>query len=296
MKSSISPATLCMVVTIGILWGLNWPAVKIMLAEISPLTLRAISFTFAAIILMAASRMFGFRLRPAERETTSLIFTGLFLLFGFNVSTAFGQLFTQTSNAAIIAYTMPSMTAVLSAVLLGDQLSKRLILAICVGLAGLSILAVDDITGLVKEPLGPALMLLAAFSWSIGNVLSQANKWVLLPLARAAWFFVISAVMTWPLALFFEPLELSRLPSAKTLWVLLFHVLGPMVACYIMWTTLLGKLPATMAAISTLLAPVVGVLSAIAILNEPMTLHKAIALFLIVVSIAIALIRPATMR
>ncbi|MGM0743431.1 MAG: DMT family transporter [Pseudomonadota bacterium] len=294
MKNQTAPSTKLMVVLIGLFWGLNWPAVKFLLLEIPPLSLRAFSFTCAAVLLMAMSRVLGLRLRPTKGEGFALIVTAVFLLFGFNMFTAFGQLFTQASNAAIIAYTMPAMTAVLSAFVLGDTIDKRRILAICVGLVGLGVLAAADVPAIKAAPLGPVFMLLAAFSWSIGNVLMQVHEWTLSPLVRAAWFFVISASLTWPFVFVFEPLQELVPPSPATVWVLLFHILGPMVACYMMWTTLLGHLSATVAAISTLLAPVVGVLSAVILLGEPMTWQKALALFLIVASIAIAIFRKSS--
>ena len=296
MKKQTAPSTILMVVLIGLFWGLNWPAVKFLLLEIPPLSLRAFSFTCAAIVLMAMSLALGFRLRPAKGESFALIITAVFLLFGFNMFTAFGQLFTQASSAAIIAYTMPAMTAVLSAFVLGDTLDKRRILAICVGLVGLVVLAAADAAAITSAPLGPVFMLLAAFSWSIGNVLMQAHDWTLSPLVRAAWFFVISATLTWPFVFVFEPPQELAPPSPTTAWVLMFHILGPMVACYMMWTTLLGHLSATVAAISTLLAPVVGVLSAVILLGDPMTWQKALALFLIVASIAIAIVRKSSVR
>lgn len=128
-----------------------------------------------------------------------------------------------------------------------------------------------DLPALWASPTGPVLMLLAALSWSIGNILMQACPWTLSPLARAVWFFVISAGLTWPLVVIIEPLAQFTIPSPAILWIFAFHVCGPMVACYVMWTILLGRLSATVAAISTLIAPVVGVLSSVSLLNEDLT-------------------------
>ena len=44
-------ALVLIVVLIGFLWGLNWPAVKFILTEIPPLTLWAIVFLLAAASL-----------------------------------------------------------------------------------------------------------------------------------------------------------------------------------------------------------------------------------------------------
>jgi drug/metabolite transporter (DMT)-like permease len=291
MKPAFS-VTLSMVVLLGLLWGLNWPAVKFMLSEIPPLTLRALGFSFAAIALIVIAGGLGHRLKPAQGEAASLILTAVFVVFGFNILTAMGQLFTPASNAAIIAYTMPSITAVLSVVFMGEVLRKRLIVAIGIGLAGLAVLASTNVSALLAAPLGPAIMLCSALSWSIGNIVMQTREWTLSPLARAAWFFVISTVLTWPLVLLFEPLRDFTLPSPASLWILAFHVGGPMVICYVLWTILLGRLSATVAAISTLIAPVVGVLSSVLLLNEDLTWQKALALVLIVISITVTLIRP----
>lgn len=291
MKPAFS-VTLSMVVLLGLLWGLNWPAVKFMLSEIPPLTLRAFGFSCAAVTLFVIAGGLGHRLKPAQGEAASLILTAVFVVFGFNILTAMGQLFTPASNAAIIAYTMPSITAVLSVVFMGEVLLKRLIVAIGIGLAGLAVLASTNVSALLAAPLGPAIMLCSALSWSIGNIVMQTREWTLSPLARAAWFFVISTVLTWPLVLLFEPLRDFTLPSPASLWIFAFHVSGPMVTCYVLWTILLGRLSATVAAISTLIAPVVGVLSSVLFLNEDLTLQKALALVLIVISIAITLIRP----
>ena len=285
-------ATLCMIVLIGLLWGLNWPAVKFMLTEVSPLTLRAASFTAGAIALTCIAAGMGQRLIPTRSEVRPLIVTSLFILFGFNMLTVLGQLFTPASKAAIIAYSMPAMTAALSVAFLGEVLDMRRVLAICVGLAGLGILASADLPALVAAPLGPVIMLGAALSWAIGNILMQVQNWTLPPLARSAWIFIISAALAWPLVAVFEPTTEAPALSAAVLWTFAFHVCGPMVACYVMWTVLLGRLSATVAAISTLIAPVVGVLSSVVLLSEPLTWQTTVALLLIVGSIAMTLLRP----
>ncbi|MFZ9021330.1 MAG: DMT family transporter, partial [Paracoccaceae bacterium] len=92
---------------IGVLWGLNWPAVKFLLTEIKPLSIRAISFTAAAFVLGIATILLKQPLRLKKDEAAATAIVGVFLIGGFNVLTAFGQLFLEASKAAIIAYTMP---------------------------------------------------------------------------------------------------------------------------------------------------------------------------------------------
>ena len=289
MNRPAGGGSLLLVLLLGLLWGFNWPAVKFMLAEIPPITLRAAAFLCAAPLLALIARATGRPLLPARREIAPMLLTGTLVVFGFNVLTSFGQLHTQTSKAAIIAYTMPALTAALAALLLGERLTPRLLLALAVGMGGLGVLASEDFAALAADPTGPAIMLAAALSWALGNVALKARAWSLPPLSLTVWFFVVSAALAWPLALAFEAPGRGGLPSGPVLLTFGFHVLGPMVTCYLLWTVLVGRLPATVAALSTLTAPVVGVLSAMLLLGDPATWRTLLALAMVVASIALAL-------
>lgn len=278
-----------MVTMIGLLWGLNWPAVKFLLTELPPITLRAIAFTFAAVSLALIARGRGEAVLLRAHEIPATLITGLFLIFGFNVFTAIGQTLTETSKAAIIAYTMPALTAGLAALLLGERLDRRRATALGVGMAGLAVLASEDLSALIAEPAGPAIMFGAALSWALGNVALKSRKWRLPSLSITVWFFVASAAIAWPLAILAEP-PLTQIPfSPPILAALVFHVAGPMVVCYALWTVLVGRLTASVAAIASLLAPVVGVVSSIILLGDPLTWQKALALAMILASIFLTL-------
>jgi len=289
LEQRLTVFTLAMVALVGVLWGLNWPAVKFMLREVPPFTLRAAGFTGGAVVLLCLVKALGHRLRPAPGEAVHILAAGLFVLFGFNVSTALGQQLTEASSAAIIAYTMPALTAVLAAIFLRERLTWRRIAAVLIGIMGLAVLASADFEALMAAPAGPLLMLAAALSWSIGNVLVQGRTWSLSPLALTFWFFAVSMTLAWPLALWLEP-QGTGAPLSRATWlVFAFHVAGPMATCYFLWAVLLRRLPATVAAISILTAPTVGVVSAILILGEPVSWQKIVALALIVLSIGITL-------
>ena len=275
------------VALIGLFWGLNWPAVKFMLSEMPPVTIRAMAFPIAAFLLFLFARWRGLPLRPAKGEAVPMVLTGLLVIFGFNVLTVIGQMLTETSRAAIIAYTMPALTALLASVFLGERLGRRAGAALVIGMTGLAFLASEDFAALVAQPTGPAVMFCAALSWAAGNVALKARQWSLPPLSLTIWFFVASTIAAWPLVLVFEAPWQQSLPSLPVVATLIYHALGPMVVCYVLWTTLVGQVPATVAAIATLLAPVVGVLSSVWLLGDVFTWQKLIALVLVLVSIVL---------
>lgn len=289
MKVPANGGSLFIVVLIGLLWGLNWPAVKYMLTEIPPLTIRALAFPFAALLLASIARALGHTLRPAACDRVPILITGLLVVFGFNIFATFGQLHTETSKAAIIAYTMPAFTAVLAAIFLRERLDRRITIALAIGMMGLAVLAFEDVHELMANPLGPAIMLLAALSWALGNVALKLRTWSLSSLALTVWFFVVSSALCWPLVFVFEPPWNQSWPSTSVMWTLGYHVLGPMVVCYTCWTIMLARLPATVAAIATLVAPVVGVSSAVLLLGDVLTWQKVLSLLMVVASIGLTL-------
>jgi drug/metabolite transporter (DMT)-like permease len=106
------------------------------------------------------------------------------------------------------------------------------------------------------------------------------------------WFLGMSAVACWPLVLAFEA-SWWREPalSRPILAVWAWHALLPMVVCYALWTSLVARVPASLAAIATLLAPFVGVSSAILLLGDPLSWQKALALTLVLGSIGLGFLR-----
>lgn len=289
-------ATILTIAVIGLFWGLNWPAIKFLLTEVPPFTIRVYAFTIATIALAVWAAAIGQSLVPPVRELPWMALTGLLTIFAFNMLTTLGQILTETSRAAIIAYTMPALTALFSVLFLAERLRRPVILAVAVGLGGIAVLASENLGHLLAYPLGPAIMLGSATVWALGTVAMKAGRFTLQPLALTAWFMGLSAAACWPLALVLErPLAMPP-PSAAAMAVWLWHALLPMVVNYALWTGLVGRVPAPVAAIATLMAPVVGVSSAMILLGDPATWQKITALAMILGSIALTFLHPAGHR
>jgi drug/metabolite transporter (DMT)-like permease len=281
---------LSLVIMIGVFWGLNWPAVKFILREVPPWSLRGIAMFCGAVLLAAVAAYLGQSLRPARGERLRLLLAGLLSVLGFNVMTAFGQLHTQTSTAAIIAFTMPMWAAAFSTMFLGERLTARRLGSLIVGMAGLMLLASENFAGVIAQPLGPLFMLGAAVSWAAGTVVLKSRVWSIRPVSQAAWMLGVSAPPALLAGLTFEYHghgALPSLPSGAVLATLAYHILLPMVLCYAAWSILVGRLPASVAAMSTLLVPIVGVISAAAILGDALSWQKLGALALVLLSIGL---------
>ncbi len=285
--------TLATILLIGLFWGLNWPAIKFLLNEqIPPFTIRVYAFTIAGAALLAYAVAIGDRLIPPVWELPWMALAGLLTIFGFNMLTTLGQILTDTSKAAIIAYTMPALTAFFSVIFLRERLRLRLILSLVIGMTGIALLVVGHAEYLLKNPLGPAIMLASATVWALGTVAMKARQFTLPPIALTTWFMGLSALACWPFALILEDPLGMPIPSTPALAVWLWHALLPMVVCYALWTRLVARVSAPLAAIATLLAPVVGVSSAVILLGDTITWHKVAALVLVLGSIVLTFLGP----
>ncbi|MDH3695250.1 MAG: DMT family transporter [Gammaproteobacteria bacterium] len=281
---------LLLVLAIGVLWGLNWPAVKIILGEVPPLTLRAVGFSISAILLYLAARFMGQSLLPPPNERLPLAIAGWLTILGFNSLTAFGQLLTETSKAVIIAFTMPLWATLFAVVFLKEAFTWVRAASIAIGISGLYVLVSDDIGALIKAPVGPILILGAALSWAAGTVALKARKWTVQPLSSAAWMILCSVPLVLLAALIFETPENLVWPSTVVVWTFVYHIVFPTVVCYAVWASVVAKLPASIVAIGTLSIPITGVLSAGVILGDAFTATKIIALALIILSISLTFV------
>jgi len=289
VSSRLSSTLLLLLV--GVLWGLNWPVIKLLMTELPVFTIRAIAFPIAAIILAIIALLKKETLWPSGREFIALMLTGTLLVFGFNMLTSLGQSLTEASKAAIVAYTMPAMTAALSVVFLKESMDRRVVIALFAGMLGIAVLLSENFEKLVDYPAGVITMLCAALCWALGNIALKANTWTLSSTARAAWFFAISTLLCWPVVWLLEDPANLQIPSPSIIGLMVFHIAGPMVLCYQLWALLLTRLPASVAAISVLTAPVVGVLSSVWLVGDELSTYKVVALVLIVASIGITQLR-----
>ena len=96
----------------------------------------------------------------------------------FNMCAAFAQLTTSTSRAAVLTFTMPLMSAALAWAVLGERPDRKSALALALGGAGIVVLAVPVLRGLVAPvPVGSVWGLLfplgAALAWALGTVATK---------------------------------------------------------------------------------------------------------------------------
>lgn len=281
-----------MLLAISLFWGLNWPAVKTILSQVPPLTLRAVGFTLGAVIILALTRLTGRSLTIPRRDWPSLVAAGVCNVLVFNLCTAFAQLGMATSRAAVIAFTMPVWATLLAIPVLKEWPRRQQIAGLACGMAGLAVLLGPD--GL-KQGLGPGLMLIAAVAWAVGTIVMKRHVWGGAVMAVTGWQYVISA---FPMVILAALLEASPDPASfpPAVWLAIsWHLLLSLCAAQVLWFVVVSRVSVGQAAVSTLLIPVVGVSGSVLLLGDALTPTLLIALGLILTGVACVLL-PSSKR
>lgn len=280
---------------LGLLWGLNWPVVRICLTEIPPWTLRASALALGSLFLFGLIRVRGLSPRIARKDWLALAAIGFFTVAGYNILSAFAQLTTTTARSAVLSYTMPIWTVLLARLVLKEPLDARRLLGLGLGIAGLVALGWPLVTS-GEMSRGVVFALGSGVSWAIGNTIIKRHPIEADAAVVATWQLALGAVIAAIGMAAFEGWPTTMSHSPPVIAAYLYHVVLGQAVATALWFLILERLPAGIASIGSLLVPAVGVVSAALLVGERPTLPDWIGLGLIVAASATVLLRPARAR
>ncbi len=279
-----------MVVAMGLAWGFNWVAARIILQALQPWAMRAVGIGLGTLTLFAAAYLCRVPLTIARKDRLKVVVAGFFNVAVFGVGSAYAQVYGTTSRAIVIAYSMPIWSALLARMVLKERLTAVKLLALGLCAAGLTIL----IEPLARTgfPFGALLALVCAWSWAAGTIYLKWAKIAAPTLAVAFWQLLFGWLMLAAGMLWFEGLpQLWPLPTNVALWLAYNGFIG-MGLAYFLWFVIIGRLPAMTASLGSLLVPVVGVAGSALVLGERPSLTDAIGFALIFSAAASVLLQP----
>lgn len=292
--ASATGAAVLAVPLLALLWGLNWPTVRVLLAWWSVWQMRTIGLGAGALLLFLIARARGQSLWVPSGQRARLAVSALFTIVGFNLCTAWAQQSGSTARATIVTYAMPVWVVLLAWAFAGERPDARRWMSLGLAVAGLLMLA-WPLHAAPGSLLGIAFALGASVSWAAGTVFLKRHPLALPPLAATAWQLAIGAVVTavgWAILAGTSAAPGTPLWPVHWFWIaLVFHIFFAMALGYLIWFDVVARLPGGIAALGTLLVPVVGVSGAMLLLGERPTVFDLAGLVLITAAAAIVL-RP----
>ena len=281
-------------IALTLMWGVNWPMMKLSLRELSPLYFRAITMTLGASWLWLFFRARGVRMLPHGTEWKTVVTLALPNMLGWHTISIFGVKELSSGRAAILGFTMPIWTVLLGALFLGQKLTLRVAWATLAVAAAIALLMAHELHNLTGRPLGVLWMELAALSWAIGTLMMRRLTITLPTEALAVWMMLLTSVCLWVLALVTEPVPSFQFSPA--MWgSLVYGVFINYGFAQIIWFGLARNLPPATSAMSVMAIPLIGTLSATIVVGEVPHWQDYVAVVLVMSAIA-AVLLPARQK
>ena len=289
--TTLTPRQLFGLALVTLMWGLNWPIMKLVLTEMAPLHYRASTMGLGAIALGAWFALRGIRIWPRDTaEWRAIVVLGAPNILGWHSLSIIGVDLLPSGRAAILGFTMPVWTVLLAVLFYGERLSGRLVIAVAAVLGSIALLLRGELAQMTGQPAGVLWMQGAALSWALGTIWMRRARLTLPPQALVVWMLLLSTPVLGLLAGVLEPPQVwfFSLP----VWIcLLWSVFINYGAAQVIWFALARELPPTTSAMSTMAIPIVGVLSAPAIVGEWPNWQDLAAMAGVLVAIGAVLLR-----
>lgn len=283
--STIPRAGLVLLALLSLGWGLNWPIMKTVITEIPRLTFRGMCLVLAAGGLFAIARLTGAALRIPAGHGRQVLVLAATNIVGWNLLSIYGISHLPSGRAAILGYTMPLWSMLLSAWLLGERLTARRLLGLALGMGGMALLAGAEVMHLGEAPLGVLFMLAAAIAWAAGVVAYKRAPPPMSITSLTAWQMLIGGLPLWAAGLAFESVAWGQV-SFWPLFGLWYNVFVAVLFCYWAWNKIVQMVPVAVSSLGSLIVPVVGVFGGMAFLGEQPRWQDFAALALVLGALA----------
>jgi drug/metabolite transporter (DMT)-like permease len=275
---------LLLLAAISLFWGINWPIMKIVLSEVPPLYFRSSCLLVGGVGMLALAAARGISIGVPQARWGRLFLLSLFNIIGWNVLIVYGVSLLPSGRAALLGYTMPLWSTILSVLILGERVTLARLIGLLLGLSGIAVLMGGSLDGMLQAPLGVACMILAAWSWALGIVLLKRLPLGLPTSSLTGWMMLTGSI---PMLIAAIVLESSRLtvPSLLPALGMAYSTFIAFMFCYWGWNRIVLMVPVSVSSLSSLSTPLIGVMSGVFFLGEPLGWRELLAMALILAAV-----------
>jgi drug/metabolite transporter (DMT)-like permease len=268
-----------------LVWGFNWPVMKIGVTGFPPLTYRMICLFIGTPLLGLVLLALKVPFKVPRQYWKELLVLAVFNMFFWHFLIILAVNLLSSGRAAILGYTMPIFSAVIGALVFKTQLSKRNWGGISAAAIGVIFLLWHELDNFSGKPFGVLLALGAASSWALGTQLLRRTTIPLPTLTLSFWMTVTTAVVMTVLATVLES-DRWEAPTSTHWASIIYNAILVFVFAHSAWFYLARSLPPVASTLSVMMIPILGVFSGALALNELLHWQDWAAMGLMVVSIA----------
>ena len=271
-----------------VVWGLNWPIMKMGVTGFPPLTFRFICLLIGTPVLGLGLWAMKVPFQIPKQHWRELLVLSIFNMFIWHALIILAVQYLSSGRSAILGYTMPIFSALIGAWVFKHQLAHRAWGGVAAAALGVVLLLWHELSNLSGKPIGVVLALIAASTWALGTQLLRRTSIPLPTLTLSFWMTAMTTVVMGLLSFVFE-FERWQEPSATHWAAILYNAIGVFVFAQTVWLLLARNLPPLASTLSVMFIPVLGVFSGAYWLDEVLHWQDIAAIVLIVMAIAAVL-------
>ena len=291
--TTVPRRALVLLAILTLVWGTNWPLFALAVREVSVWTFRAVSVSSAGLVLLAVARARGQSLVIPRRHWKTVGLATVLYLLVWNIASTYSAILLPSGQSAVLGYTMPLWSALISWTVLGERLNGRLLAALALGGLSVTLLMVPSFAAYSGAPAGLALGLTAGLGWAVGTLILKRTRNVNVPATvLTGWQLLFTAVPISVGAFTFGDHQWF-MPSWQTIAVIGYIALVPMAIGNVCWFAIVGLLPANVAGLSSIAVPMVAMVSGALVRDEPLGPLQWLAMALSVCALSLVLLKPA---
>nr|WP_145548803.1 DMT family transporter [Variovorax boronicumulans] len=291
---ALSTRQAAMLVALTLVWGLNWPVMKIGVTGYPAITFRVISLWIGAPLLGLGLLVLRQPLAVPRRYWGELFWLGVTNMFVWHALMVLAVQALSSGRAAILGYSMPIFSAVFGALFFGERLRARAWAGVAAAALGVLLLLWHELSNMAGRPLGVLLALVGAATWAVGTQKMRHHTIPVPTPALVFWMTAMSACIMSLLSLLFER-ERWMAPTPAVWGAILYNGVLIFAAAQVVWFSLARALPPVASTLGVMLIPILGVFSGAWWLGESLHWQDWAAMGLMVLAIASVLwpARPA---
>lgn len=272
---------------IYLIWGTTYLAIRYVVETIPPLISAAVRHSVAGLILLGLAWWRGFRSRW-EHWRSGLILGGLFFLIGHGCL-HWSEQYVSSGLASLLIASEPLWILLMGAAMGQQKINWKNGSGLLLGLAGVAVLSVGEISTSVSQAWGAVAVLAGAASWALGVCISPRLRLPGDALGRSALPLTCGAVLLF-MASFISG-EFSRVSwnavSSRSLLGLAFLIVFGSVLAFSAYTWLLQHCSSTLVATHSFVNPLVAVLIGWLLADEALSVRLVLATAVILAAIVL---------
>jgi drug/metabolite transporter (DMT)-like permease len=282
---ALTPRQWILLTLLTVVWGFNWPVMKLGVTGFPPLTYRMLCLFIGTPVLGLVLLALKVPFKVPRQYWKELLILSIFNMFFWHALIIIAVSLLSSGRSAILGYTMPIFSAVIGAVIFKTQLSKRNWTGVTAAAIGVIFLLWHELVNLSGKPVGVLLALGAASSWALGTQLLRRTTIPLPTLTLSFWMTALTSAVFPVLAMVFESDQ--WIVPTPTHWAsILYNAVLVFGFAHSAWFYLARSLPPVASTLSVMMIPILGVFIGALALNELLHWQDWAAMGLMIVSIA----------